>query len=139
MPAKFPGLAPATVGRLDRSAYAAAARGMTGRIGLVAVERPADTVREVGWQGWANYGFSSTDMAVVYRSWEERFGAVLIGLEFDVLQFGVARPPRTLEAASAIANECFATCPDIVWQGLETMSALAADLVNRGVWWFWWD
>jgi hypothetical protein len=56
-------------------------------------------------------------MAAVFRSWEERFGAVLVGLSFDVLTFAVGRPARNLAEATGIAAEHTAICPDNVWQG----------------------
>jgi hypothetical protein len=57
----------------------------------------------------------------------------------DVLEFRVARSPTTREAAVELADEQYSYCPDIVTQGCETISNLAASLVNARVWFFWWD
>ncbi len=57
----------------------------------------------------------------------------------DVIEMRVARPPTTREDAMALANEQYAYCEDIVHQGVESLSNLAATLLNGTVWFFWWD
>ena len=59
---------------------------------LVPVRRPADVPRALGWWGPANYDLSGADQTAVLRSWEDRFGAVLLGLSFDVMHLAVERP-----------------------------------------------
>ena len=38
-----------------------------------------------------------------------------------------------------LAEEQFAYCPDIVHQGVGTISALASMLLDGTAWYFWWD
>jgi hypothetical protein len=57
----------------------------------------------------------------------------------DVIEMTVARPPMTKEAAMELAKEQFLYCPDIVYQGTESVEALAAGLLDARVWFFWWD
>ena len=135
----FPRVAAPTTGALDPTAYATVVRELEGHLGLVPVRRPADAVAAIGWQGWANYDSDPSEMATVFRSWEERFGAILVGLSFDVLTFAVARPARNLAEAIAIAAEHTAICPDNVWQGAGTLRDYARGLVQARAWTFWWD
>ncbi len=135
----FPGLAAPTTGAFDASAFSSVATQIPGRLGLVAVTRPADTVAAIGWTGWANYDFDAGAVAQVFRSWEERFGAVLVGLGFDILTFGVGRPARNLNEATAIAAEHFAVAYDDISQGAGSIRDYARDLVHAKAWPFWWD
>ena len=135
----FPGPAAPTTGTSSASVFTDVAAELKGRIGLVAVARPADTVAAIGWQGWANYGSDPGQMAAVFRSWEERFGAVLVGLRFDTLVFAVARPARNQLESTPISAEHMAICPDNVWQGAGSIREYAASLVHAQAWMFWWD
>ncbi len=135
----FPGPAAPTTGTANAGVFASVAREMEGHLAFVPVLRPADAVAAIGWQGWANYDADPGEMATVFRSWEERFGAVLVGLGFDVLTFAVSRPARNLGEATAIAAEHTAICPDNIWQGAGTLRDYARDLVHAGAWTFWWD
>jgi hypothetical protein len=49
-----------------------------------------------------------------------------------------SRPP-TRKAALELAREQYVYCSDIVEQGAQTLSALAAMLMGSGWWYFWWD
>jgi len=134
----FPGLARAS--RLEPpAALAAGLVGLEGSLGLAAVTRPADLVAAVGWLGPIN-AFSDMGMlAAVLRSWEDRFDAYVVGVGFATLSLSVGRPPRDLEHARAIAAEHFAVCSDVVYQGEDSIEALAATLVDAEAWSFWWD
>jgi hypothetical protein len=78
-------------------------------------------------------------MSTVLRSWEVRFDAYLVGLGTDTLQLAVGRPPRDSAAATAIAAEHFAFCPDNIQQGAGSIREYARLLVNEQLWPFWWD
>jgi hypothetical protein len=133
----FPGLAAATTGgptEIDDDVL-----GADGRLGLVATTRPADVPTIVGWTGPLNYESDMGKLSAIMRSWEDRFGAYLIGLGFDTMTFIVERPPTSLEHATAIAAEHFAFCPDRVWQDLGSLQSLATALVEAPLWHFWWD
>jgi len=73
------------------------------------------------------------------RSWRDRYGAELVGLNGDTMNLMVKRRPQTREEALALAREQCAYCADIVDQGVETLSNLAATLMADDWWFFWWD
>ena len=73
------------------------------------------------------------------RSWRERFGAEIVGLSHDVMNIRVQSRPPSREAALALAREQYVYCSDIVDQGVQTLSALAAALMESNWWYFWWD
>lgn len=104
---------------------------------LVPVTRPADAPAQLGWWGPTNYGLSGGDVTAVLRSWEDRFGAVLVGIGLATLTLHLDTPPAG-ENATRAAHEWFAFCPDAIDQGVESMDALA-ELAHDQVWWFWWD
>jgi hypothetical protein len=134
----FPGLAPRTPG--DRPASIDAhVRDLQGHLGLVAVDRPAKVLDAIGWMGPANYDLNPTEQSAILDTWEDRFDAYLVGLGFDTISLAVGRPPRDLAAATAIAAEHFAFCPDNIWQGVGSISEYAPMLVGADRWDFWWD
>jgi Domain of unknown function (DUF4253) len=108
-------------------------------IGLFAVQRPADVPARIGWLGPLNHGLEGSALSAVLRSWEDRFGAVLVGLGFATMTLAVASPPTTTEDALRVAAEFCAFCPDSVFQGVGSLEALAADLKDNPTWMFWWD
>ena len=112
---------------------------LSGHLGLVAVNRPADVLDAVGWMGAANYDGDPLDMTTVLRSWERRFDAYVVGLGTDTLTLAVGRPARDLASATAIAAEHYAFCPDNVQQGVGTIREYAETLIDAEVWPFWWD
>jgi hypothetical protein len=73
------------------------------------------------------------------RSWRERFGAEIVGLSHDVMNIRVQSRPPTREAALELAREQYVYCSDIVDQGVQTLNALAAVLMESNWWYFWWD
>jgi len=77
--------------------------------------------------------------ASVLKRWEEQYGAEVVSMTHDTIELRVAHPPTNREHAIALAYEQFAYCSDIVDQGVGTLDALAATLLNGSVWFFWWD
>jgi hypothetical protein len=103
------------------------------------VVRPADTLAVIGWKGTVNYYSDMGALSAVLRSWEDRFDAFLVGIGFDTVTLAVGRPPSTIRAAQEIAAEHFAACSDIVYQGSGSIEEYGAEIVDDGVWRFWWD
>lgn len=112
--------------------------GLPGRIGLVAVPRPADVPYAIGWLGASNY-FDSGIVTAVLRSWEDRYGVQLIRMGFDYVQVSVPDPPRTLAAARQVAMEHVAFCPDQVYQEAGGFEDYAKALVGARSWFCSWD
>jgi hypothetical protein len=137
---RFPGLAPMIDEPLGAELMRRALRQYTrdARIGLVPASRPADVLPRLGWDGACN-SRTSLELAAVLRSWEDRFGARLLEVGFADIRLLVSRPPRTLEAAQAIAAEHFAFCDEGARMGLRGVSEIAPVLVGNPFWDFWWD
>lgn len=117
------------------------------RIGMVSCRRPADAVALIGWSGAINVR-PATEVAAVLRSWEDRFGAVLVGLGFATMTLLVNRPPTEDTAAIHLAAEVAAFCPDALWQPGEqwpyepreaSLDAMSRSLVREPVWRLWFD
>jgi hypothetical protein len=137
---QFPGLAPPEQTQLLPAGRQQALDLASARIGLVAADRPADIPAAIGWLGLTNLPLdhSLLGLCAVLRSWEDRFGAVLIDVGFADLRLLVQRPPRSLQAAERIAAEHFALADECT-EGNRTVSSIAASLVDAPIWTFWWD
>lgn len=143
---EFPGLAEAEQGRLPEATLrAAVATHQPAFLGLVVAPRPADVPAAVGWTG---FGADSPgtpqarclEVATVLRSWETRFGARPLRIGSDmILRVLVERPPSTFEAAIRVAAEHVAFGDEYGRYSGEPISELAAELVGKPVWHFWWD
>jgi Domain of unknown function (DUF4253) len=140
--ARFPGLAPASRDRPVTAAEATELLALVGeeRIGLVPAERAADVLAVVGFLGTANRYGTPAEVTCVLRSWEDRFGAVLLEVGFAGIRLLVQRPPRTREAALALAAEHFALCDECGGLNAQTEVGDIADiLLDAPVWTLWWD
>jgi hypothetical protein len=92
----------------------------------------------LNWGGWNDCPAPDYQVAAL-RSWHERYGATVVGMSGDVMNIQVTRKPNTREEAMALAREHYEHCYDIVDQGVETLSNLAAGLMVEDWWYFWWD
>ncbi|GLW05920.1 hypothetical protein Misp01_10500 [Microtetraspora sp. NBRC 13810] len=108
-------------------------------LGLAAVERGADALAVMGWQGALHHNEWTAPLAAVVRSWEERFGARVVGMGFNTLEVSIAAPPVTPEHALHVAAEHWAFCPDSIIQGPGTLADYAEQIRGRNAWSFWWD
>jgi hypothetical protein len=90
----------------------------------------------IGWS--ASDQRTASELAVVLRSWEDRFGARLLEVGFEDIRLLVSRPPQTLEAAQRIAAEHVAFA-DEAHEGLRGVGWIARAIVNNPFWDFWWD
>jgi uncharacterized protein DUF4253 len=73
------------------------------------------------------------------RSWHDRHGAELVGINADTMNLRVRTRPGSRADALALARAQYRYCPDIVDQGVGTLAALAAVLTADDWWHFWWD
>ncbi|QES52344.1 hypothetical protein DEJ50_11565 [Streptomyces venezuelae] len=109
------------------------------RLGLVPATRSADIPAAIGWTGPTNHENDTARLGAVLRSWEERYGARVVALGFDLLDLSVAAPPRTSAESLAVAAEHFAFAPDNIWQGAGSLREYAQELPGSRQWTFWWD
>ena len=107
-------------------------------IGLVELNSPADLFARLGYGGWNGCPDPQVHVAL-HRHWRERFGAEPIAVTSDVVECWVSQPPADRKAALVLATEQAAYCSDIVEQGVGSVAALAATLLEAPVWYFWWD
>jgi hypothetical protein len=77
--------------------------------------------------------------AAIFKYWDEKYGIEVVGVTMDVIELAVKNPPTTKEQALKLAEQQFIYCPDIVYQGTQSIAALASSLINGKVWFFWWD
>ncbi len=92
----------------------------------------------IGMGGW-NACPDAAVLTAFSNRWYERYGAEVVSITHDVMEFSVARPPVSKEAAVELAKEQYIFCSDIVDQGVGDVSTLAATLLNSKYWYFWWD
>lgn len=88
--------------------------------------------------GW-NDCPTAAEHAAIFKYWQHHYGAKVACIAGDVIEMEVERPPKTKEDALKLAEQQFIYCPDIVYQGTETIAALASTLLNGSAWFFWWD
>jgi hypothetical protein len=108
-------------------------------LGLAAASRGADALVVMGWQGAVNHNEWVVPMAAVVRSWEDRFGARVVGVGFNTLELSVAAPPVTPEHAVRVAAEHWTFCPDNIIQGPGNLVDYGEQLLGKYFWSFWWD
>jgi hypothetical protein len=108
-------------------------------LGLAAADRGADALVVMGWQGAVNHNEWAVPMAAVVRSWEERFGARVVGVGFNTLELSVAAPPVTPEHAIRVAAEHWTFCPDNIIQGPGNLVDYSEQIIGKYYWSFWWD
>lgn len=105
----------------------------TARLALVACRRPADAMDVLAWPGADDAGIPPSELADLLGSWEERYGALLIGLGERSLQLAILRPPATFaEAVEALAEQ-HALCPDEA-DGWADDEQGARGLIDAAVW-----
>jgi len=107
-------------------------------IGLVPTPR--------SWQvpAFARYGdwndCPSPDVHVaLHKKWHDEYGSEIACMSSDIIECTVRNPPSSRQSALALAREQFVYCSDIVHQGVGSLEALAATLLNSKTWYFWWD
>jgi len=107
-------------------------------IGMVPTTTPWHIPAYLHFGGWNDCPRTAGHVSL-FKRWFELYGALPVNMTHDVLEVYVARPITSKEEAIAVAEEHFWYCPDNVMQGVNTIEALAALLLNASQWYFWWD
>jgi hypothetical protein len=107
-------------------------------IALIPIAQSWEAAAAIEFGAW-NECPSPEEHVVVMRYWFERWGAEPVAITSDTVEMLVDKPPHSQVEALALANEHFAYCEDIVTQGVGTIEALAATLLDGQTWFFWWD
>lgn len=139
--AAFPGLttAPEPVDDPVTSAVVASHDHRPALLALAPVARPADVPAAAGWFGMINAWDDVAGLCAVLRSWEDRFGALLIRMDLATLELSVAAPPWTAEACLGVAAEHYAFCCGTYMENPGTLRDYARSLRGAREWRFWWD
>lgn len=106
--------------------------------GLIPVESPWLVPAFLQFGGWNDCPEASVHLAF-FRRWFDQYGAEVVTVAGDIIEFRVSRPPRTLDDARQLAIEQYLYCTDIVEQGVGTVLNLQTSLVGSPNWYFWWD
>jgi len=107
-------------------------------IALLPTQVPWEVPALLRFGGWNECSEPALHVALMKR-WHARYGAEVVGVSGDVVEMRVSRLPSDRAQALALAREQFLYCPDLVYQGVGSVEALAATLLGSHVWYFWWD
>jgi len=75
----------------------------------------------------------------MWQYWQKTYDAHIIAMSHDVIEAKVLRPPRTRDQAMELAWQQYLYCYDIVDEGVQSLSNLAASLIDHDLWYFWWE
>jgi hypothetical protein len=90
------------------------------------------------WGGW-NGAPNPEMMVVVARYWQRAYGAELVAIGSDLLEFSVERPPQDHASAVALLREHYVFAPDNLEFDRDVLERAAAQLQTGRSWVFWWD
>jgi len=142
---EWPGLAPPAAVVTDPDvcagevATAVARDGRARCLALVQVARGADTPAALSWSGMTNH-MTARELSAVLRSWEDRFGARVVGFGHGSLYLSVAAQPTDPRQARVLAAEHYLSCPDVFYEDPDLdWSTYHEELMHRREWRFWWD
>lgn len=107
-------------------------------LGLAKLKQSWQLPAIVGYGGW-NECPSPAVHCAFHRKWQKEYGAQIVTMSASVIECRLSKPPRNRKVAMDLAFQHYRYCGDIVDQGHETVSALAATLLNSSYWYFWWD
>ena len=107
-------------------------------LGLAKIEKPWHLPAILRYGGWNECPGPEVHCAL-HREWQKRYGAEITGMSGDIVECVVTKPPTDRNEATILAWEQYWYCVDIVEQGCESVSNLAATLLNSPYWYFWWD
>jgi hypothetical protein len=107
-------------------------------IGLLPTAKSYEIPILLRFGGQGNCPISPEHSAMLKR-WSEIYGASLMAIEPSVIECFVEEPPMTKEQALKAAREHYGYCSDRVEQAEGELAPYAYELLNSGLWSFWWD
>jgi hypothetical protein len=107
-------------------------------LGLAEIAAPWQLPAVVAFGGWNECPWADVHCAF-HREWQQSHGAEIAGISGSILECLVSNPPSTQADALNLAWQQYYYCRDIVEQGCQSISQLAATLINSPTWFFWWD
>jgi hypothetical protein len=112
--------------------------GIGGKLDKVAVLEETDQFKllEIMHVQGNDFTIANKDVIAHFRGWEKQFRFHITGVGFDFIEAEFIDAPKDF---SALAQEIYAVCPDVVDQGTDTVGALAAEMRRTNSMFFWWD
>ncbi len=107
-------------------------------LGLATIREPWQLPAVLKYGAWNDCPEAEVHCAF-HRKWQAEYGAQIAGMSGDVVECTVNNPPLDQATAIELAWQQYWYCADIVEQGCESVSNLAATLINAPYWYFWWD
>jgi hypothetical protein len=107
-------------------------------LGIASIQEPWQLPAVLKYGGWNSCPEAEIHCAI-HRKWQLEFGAQITGISGDVIECAVSHPPVDQTTAIQLAWQQYWYCADIVDQGCDSISYLAATLLNAPYWYFWWD
>ncbi|MEV6005364.1 DUF4253 domain-containing protein [Streptomyces sp. NPDC051976] len=104
-------------------------------IALVRADRTADLPALAGWESDA----PALEFSALLRTWEDRFGARVVGIEGSSVFVSVASPPLSSAHAAHVALEHVLTGASNLNDGTFPFPDYAEALRGERLWSFWWD
>lgn len=105
---------------------------------LLPTKRSWEAPAYLRWGGWNACPPPEYHVAAL-REWHHRFGVDVVGINGDTIDVRAPSVLKDRKEALALARDMYGYCPDIVDQGVGTISALAAELMASTWWYLWWD
>lgn len=105
---------------------------------LLPIENSWEAPAYLRWGDWNACPPPEYHVAAL-RTWNARFGAELVGINGDTMNLRVKTRPGDRKQSLALARALYGYCPDIVDQGVGSLTGLAAGLMASDWWYLWWD
>lgn len=99
---------------------------------------PWEVAAYLNYGGWNECPSPEVQVAL-HKKWFDKWHAEPFAMTADVIEMHVRKPVPAGEEAFELARQQFVYCPDIVYQGVETVSRLAEEIAESDGWYFWWD
>jgi hypothetical protein len=107
-------------------------------LALIPTRKSWEIPAYLGFGDWNECPHPATQVAIL-RYWHTQYGAEPVAITGDVMELQVEHPPQDEAEALVLAREHYLFCPDIVDQGVQSITNLAQTVVKAPVWYFWWD
>ncbi|MDZ4842199.1 MAG: DUF4253 domain-containing protein [Hyphomicrobium aestuarii] len=107
-------------------------------IGLIPSPDAFEAAAHLGYGGFGSCPVPEVHVGFA-RDWQRRYGARVVAITPDVIEFQVARPVASREDALALAWVHYRYCPDLVTHLVGSIEGLAATLNGARYWHFWWE
>ncbi|TRX60592.1 DUF4253 domain-containing protein [Fulvivirga sp. M361] len=105
------------------------------KITVLRTDDKFDVLRFEGTNG-INYDIYVEDIIHKLKNWDDKYGLEFTGTGFDFFQANYRRLPENIQEH---AEELYSFCPDIVDQGVGSISALKQEIERSNELYLWWD